>query len=70
MMLITEFVLSIVLYLIQWRLARAREEICEPRAFCQESWYCLHEDINSSFLGSGTVPYQRINYDDCDGNDI
>ena len=70
MMLITEFVLSIVLYLIQWRLARAWAEICEPRAFCQKAWYYLHDDINSSFLGSGAMPYQRINYDEGDGNDL
>ena len=67
-MLITEFVLSIMLYLIQWRLARAQTAICKPSAFCQESGYCKHDGVNSCFFGSGAV--QRINYDEGDGNDI
>ena len=65
-MLSTEFVLSIVLYLIQWRLARAQEEICEPRASCKESWYCREDGINSCFPRSGAAPFQQINYDEGD----
>ena len=70
MMLITEFVLSIVLYLTQWRLARAQTVICEPRAFCKEAWFCQHDDVNSCFRSSFGNPYLKINYDEGDGNDL
>ena len=69
-MLITEFFLSIVLCLIQWRLARAHTIICMTGAFCQEAGPCEGDDINSCFLDSGAMHTLRVNYDDGDGNDI
>ena len=70
MVLITEFVLSLVLCLIQWRLARAQAAICEPRAFCQASGSCQLVDLNSCFVDSGAERPIRVNYVEGDGNDL
>ena len=61
MMLITEFVLSLVLCLIQWMLARAQMVICEPRAFCQASGSCQLVGRNICFVDSGAERPIRVN---------
>ena len=61
------FLLLIILGLVQWRLARVQSSGICVSSSCQETGrYCQNDDINSCFLRSGAVPFKRVTYDDED----